>query len=534
MNKRVLITTIALLALTAIVISQSFSFDIADGQCIAVYQTGDQDIGGHGGVQVDCPPGYVVTGGGFNDKSGINDDQDYSQPLGNGWFCREDSSSDNSECYAVCCNETFLSTSIVSKQENQEIMSFAYCENKTLLGGGWADRSGKGGDQKMSWPVENAWTCKDTASSDNSECYAVCGEANPGYELTCTTENITQSLATETVVNCPAGTYIVGGGFIDFSGINDDIDANKPYDNLWNCYDSSSNSNSQCWARCCAFNLICTDADSDNYFLEDACSGEKDCNDDNISINPGATEICDDGIDNNCNTLTDCADAFCSNHPSCVVPPIYQCEDNLDNDGDNFTDINDPGCHSDGNPSNSSSYVPNDNDESDTGITCSLNSDCGINSAVGGLFCGINASTYQNFINHTCYNPGTLGSYCSSNTTTVLNQTCIYGCANTTCNSAPTEKNETCKSSSKSSSKKFCGDGLCDDTLGENEINCAIDCKSFTSLNYDESNTNASSLGPVVLQGQVQKSTSFGLVAIIVIAVVLLGILLLLLILIRK
>jgi hypothetical protein len=61
------------------------------------------------------------------------------------------------------------------------------------------------------------------------------------------------------------------------------------------------------------------DLDQDNYgstvIIEDdgdgvceAVDGEStvstDCNDSNASVNPGATEICD-GIDNNCNSLTD-------------------------------------------------------------------------------------------------------------------------------------------------------------------------------------------------------------------------------------
>jgi LPXTG-motif cell wall-anchored protein len=46
-----------------------------------------------------------------------------------------------------------------------------------------------------------------------------------------------------------------------------------------------------------------------------------------------------------------------------------QCSDNVDNDGDGKADGADPGCHSDGNPNNPASFVPSDNDETDSPTT---------------------------------------------------------------------------------------------------------------------------------------------------------------------
>jgi len=49
-----------------------------------------------------------------------------------------------------------------------------------------------------------------------------------------------------------------------------------------------------------------TDADGDGYSVE-----QGDCNDADPTINPGTPEVCDDGIDNNCNMYIDHADLPC-------------------------------------------------------------------------------------------------------------------------------------------------------------------------------------------------------------------------------
>lgn len=53
-----------------------------------------------------------------------------------------------------------------------------------------------------------------------------------------------------------------------------------------------------------------------------------------------------------------------------VPPPVYACSDDISNDSDGLVDANDPGCHSDGNVNNPQSYVPTDNDESNTVAEC--------------------------------------------------------------------------------------------------------------------------------------------------------------------
>jgi hypothetical protein len=56
------------------------------------------------------------------------------------------------------------------------------------------------------------------------------------------------------------------------------------------------------------------DADGDGYTTD-----EGDCNDGDPEINPGAREICEDEIDNDCDTTVDFEDPQCSACGSCHV-----------------------------------------------------------------------------------------------------------------------------------------------------------------------------------------------------------------------
>ncbi len=70
----------------------------------------------------------------------------------------------------------------------------------------------------------------------------------------------------------------------------------------------------------------CKDRDGDGYFFQSACGTSVDCNDANPSIYPGAPEICQDGIDQNC----DGVDQACTTISTSVSSTIPNC---VDSDG---------------------------------------------------------------------------------------------------------------------------------------------------------------------------------------------------------
>ena len=66
----------------------------------------------------------------------------------------------------------------------------------------------------------------------------------------------------------------------------------------------------------------CEDYDEDGY--EDELCGGSDCDDNDDDVHPGATEVCNDGKDNDCDGLIDNADTSCGDGPG-ICNPSWSC-----------------------------------------------------------------------------------------------------------------------------------------------------------------------------------------------------------------
>jgi hypothetical protein len=90
--------------------------------------------------------------------------------------------------------------------------------------------------------------------------------------------------------------------------------------------------------------LSCTDLDGDGFSIEGGACGYVDCNDAVDSIYPGADDICNDGIDQDCSGKDRTKGKACRTATTGREGKGKTCSDGLDNDGDGLFDCQDNDC----------------------------------------------------------------------------------------------------------------------------------------------------------------------------------------------
>jgi hypothetical protein len=71
-----------------------------------------------------------------------------------------------------------------------------------------------------------------------------------------------------------------------------------------------------CYCNLYTCGTDCFDNDEDGYW-----SCDDDCDDSNAAVNPGAGEVCNDSVDNDCDDAIDCDDILCQTAPNCDIGP---------------------------------------------------------------------------------------------------------------------------------------------------------------------------------------------------------------------
>jgi len=150
-----------------------------------------------------------------------------------------------------------------------------------------------------------------------------------------------------------------------------------------------------------------------NFFLPEGYDSPRD---NGVNYWTGSVwEVADADVgSSNGKSYTRLKNLYCINSQEECIPETEVCDNGIDDDCDEYIDDADDDCE----------------------IACEYNSDCGSDGYVGDAYCS-NDDVYQYYKEFTCSNPGAYNSECSSETNSQLITDCSYGCSNDECIDEP-------------------------------------------------------------------------------------------------
>ncbi len=192
-------------------------------------------------VVVDCPQGSIVVGGGWAGNTPLSI---YSSSLSNnGWLVSAHNSGNQAQVlssYALCMSGTTGSTvqqsAVITLAAGTSNRVFIACSGGVLTGGGFSKDLGI--NVTTAAPARDGWLVAGTNHSTANQkltAYVICLQ---GTNLNASTVSQSGSAKAggiaNTMVGCPDGTLISGGGFDTAAGVN--VYSSASHDNGWQIY----------------------------------------------------------------------------------------------------------------------------------------------------------------------------------------------------------------------------------------------------------------------------------------------------------
>lgn len=168
-----------------------------------------------------------------------------------------------------------------------------------------------------------------------------------------------------------------------------------------------------------------SDCGTNGFVGENSCSGEDVVKDfmTYTCLNPGTlSSTCANQTDSE---LFEICDFGCS-AGTCLPEPVIVCTNDIDCDDSNSSTTDT--CMNPGTVESSCAH-----EEIVLNITCSSNTECGVDGFVGSAECSLDNDVAQDFMIYTCLNPGTEESTCTNSTQLEVVENCSFGCSEGSC-----------------------------------------------------------------------------------------------------